>query len=158
MIDGFEVRGHLPRFNTDLSSAMERIVDRMYSDSMGRFTSSGYGTWEATREGEPSNLGGREGKIAQSISKTSDADSATLYSMYAIHQRGGLMMVTEKMRSFFWAKWYETNEEKWKWMALNRGGVMKFPVRTYLTFLPTLLEYAKREVRMAAITTEEVIL
>jgi phage gpG-like protein len=144
MID-IQIQGQLPSINSNLAPAMQRIADRMYSDVMGEFDSSGYGSWEATRAGKPSMLGGRGGAIAGSVTKESNATSATVSAMNTIHQRGGTMIVTDKMRSFFWAKWYETKDERYKWMALNRGGVMSFPPRTYLTFLETFFDFAKQE-------------
>ena len=153
-----EITGHLPHFNTDFTSAMQRIVERMYSDNLHGFDSSGYGTWENTRDGHASDLGGREGKIASSMKKEFNKDSATLSAMYTIHQRGGLMKVTDKMRGYFWARYYETHEDKWKWMALNRSGIMSFPVRTYLTVRAGLMQYAKEQLRGAAITVEEIVI
>jgi phage gpG-like protein len=154
MID-IQIEGKLPSINPDLAPAMVRIADRMYTDVLGEFNSSGYGRWEATRDGKPSMLGGRGGAIASSITKESDATSATVSAMNTIHQRGGPMVVTDKMRSFFWAKWYETKDEKYKWMALNRNGVMSFPTRTYLTFLDTFFDFAKQELNKQIFTTSE---
>jgi phage gpG-like protein len=144
MID-IQIKGSLPKINTDLAPAMQRIAERMYSDVIGGFDSSGYGKWQPTREGKSSMLGGRSGKMASTLTRSSDATTATITAMNTIHQRGGPMIVTQKMRSFFWAKFYETKDEKYKWMALNRSGVMSFPVRTYMTFLPSFFDFATKE-------------
>lgn len=54
---------------------------------------------------------------------------------YGIHETGGTIPVhqisiTERMRKFFWAKWFESGkqDDKWKWMALKRSSdVMTIP-------------------------------
>lgn len=43
----------------------------------------------------------------------------------AIHELGGIIpsrvvRITEPMRRFFWAKFYQTHDERWKWAALKR--------------------------------------
>lgn len=54
----------------------------------------------------------------------------------AIHEFGGVINVpvTAQMRGFFWAMWYDTGEEKWKFMALTKKTVfkIKMPQRQYL--------------------------
>lgn len=37
-----------------------------------------------------------------------------------IHNEGGTMEITERMRRFFWAKFHDTKEEKWRHLALSR--------------------------------------
>lgn len=51
-----------------------------------------------------------------------------------IHEEGGTIpaysiLMTPKMRRFFWAMWYETKDSKWKGAALKRGGIT-IPART----------------------------
>lgn len=54
----------------------------------------------------------------------------------AIHEFGGEISVpvTAKMRSFFWAMFYDTKDEKWKFMALSKKTVFKItmPKRSYI--------------------------
>jgi len=54
----------------------------------------------------------------------------------AIHEFGGEISipVTAKMRSFFWAMFYDTKDEKWKFMALTKKTVFKIdmPKRSYI--------------------------
>jgi phage gpG-like protein len=54
----------------------------------------------------------------------------------AIHEFGGEIRipVTVKMRQFFWAMWYDTQDEKWKFMALTKKTVfiVKMPKRAYI--------------------------
>lgn len=53
-----------------------------------------------------------------------------------IQHEGGTITqrITKKMRSFFWAKFYDTDIEKWKFMAMSKGGIIniKIPARPYL--------------------------
>lgn len=37
----------------------------------------------------------------------------------AIQNFGGSIPATEAMTRFFWTMWYQSKEEKWKWMALH---------------------------------------
>lgn len=54
----------------------------------------------------------------------------------AIHEFGGTITVriTDKMRRFFWAKFRETRDEKYKWMALARRQTftIRIPARPYI--------------------------
>jgi phage gpG-like protein len=53
-----------------------------------------------------------------------------------IHHEGGSIVqkVTDRMRSFFWAKFYETGIKKWKFMALSKDGMLNIniPARPYM--------------------------
>jgi len=41
-------------------------------------------------------------------------------AVYAkVHEYGGTFTITAQQRRFFWAKWYETNDEMWKALALS---------------------------------------
>lgn len=54
----------------------------------------------------------------------------------AIHEFGGTITVriTDRMRRFFWAKFRETRDEKYKWMALARRQTftIRIPARPYI--------------------------
>ncbi len=51
----------------------------------------------------------------------------------SIHNEGGQITVTAKMKRFFWAKYKETKEEAWKRMALMKvGKVIKMPKRRFI--------------------------
>ena len=103
------------------------------------------------------------GDLRRSIMSRSDATSITFYSTSpyaAIHNEGGEIKVTAKMKRFFWAKYYETvgtfgrrksgeprrnkrnrqlsaNAEFWRAMALMKvGKIIKIPKRTFLGMAP----------------------
>lgn len=70
----------------------------------------------------------------------------------AIHEFGGEIRipVTAKMRSFFWAMWYDTQDEKWKFMALTKKTVfiVTIPKRSYIQ---PALDDEQDEIRLRAL-------
>jgi hypothetical protein len=124
MID-IKIEGKLPQLNTDLSPAMSKIADRMLWTFSKAHENEGYGTWSPTREGKPATLSG----IRKTERTSFGSDFAEIRWKNTNHQFGGLMDVTEKMKGFFWAKWYDTGDDKWKWMALSKFGKMVFKAR-----------------------------
>lgn len=51
----------------------------------------------------------------------------------ALHNEGGKITVTAKMKKFFWAKFKETGEVGWKYMALMPvGRVIEIPERRFI--------------------------
>ncbi|WP_312399523.1 phage virion morphogenesis protein [Chryseobacterium sp.] len=49
-----------------------------------------------------------------------------------IHNEGGKIPVTPKMRRFFWAKYKETGKEYWKGMALTKKTHFTIPKRQFI--------------------------
>lgn len=56
--------------------------------------------------------------------------SALPYSR--IQQEGGQIHITPKMRKYFWAKFKETSNPKWKALALTKKDSITIPARKYL--------------------------
>lgn len=110
------------------------------------------------------------GKLRQSISSRSTENSITFFSTLpyaAIHNDGGEIKVTRKMKSFFWHKYYEatgsfgrkkngerrndkrtvqlsTEAEFWKFMALMKEGKsIKIPRRRFLGASPEVEKVVK---------------
>ena len=48
----------------------------------------------------------------------------------AVHEYGGTFTITPRQRRFFWYKWYETEDEMWKALALSV--TYTIPARPYL--------------------------
>jgi len=48
----------------------------------------------------------------------------------AVHEFGYTGIITDKQRRFFWAKWYETQDDMWKALALSYSYTI--PARPYL--------------------------
>lgn len=80
------------------------------------------------------------GDLRKSIRSRSDESSITFYSDLAyagIHNEGGEIKVTARMKRFFWHKYYETKDEFWKAMALTKvGKTIKIPRRQFLGMAP----------------------
>lgn len=80
------------------------------------------------------------GDLRKSIRSRSDESSITFYSDLAyagIHNEGGEIKVTARMKRFFWHKYHETKDEFWKAMALMKEGkTIKIPRRQFLGMAP----------------------
>ncbi len=112
------------------------------------------------------------GRLRRSVSSRTTENSITFYtdlSYAAIHNDGGEIRVTKKMKRYFWHKYYEAtgsfgrrkNGEKrkdkrtvqltgeaefWKFMALKKeGSMIKIPRRRFLGVSPEV-EKAVREI------------
>lgn len=113
------------------------------------------------------------GRLRQSIQSRSTADSITFFTTepYAgIHNDGGEIQVTERMKKFFWAKYYESSgsfgrrkdgslrqdkrtrqlsEEAdfWKLMALMKvGSTIKIPRRRFLGTSPEVEQIVREAI------------
>lgn len=80
------------------------------------------------------------GDLRKSLSVETGDDSVEIYSdvEYAeIHNEGGRIRVTEKMRRYFWARYAERHEEKWRAMATKRvGSYIEMPERRFVGDAP----------------------
>lgn len=112
------------------------------------------------------------GKLRQSISSRTTENSIIFYTTLpyaAIHNDGGVIVVTARMKRFFWAKYYEATgsfgrkkngerrndkrtvqlsgeAEFWKFMALKKVGTkIQIPRRRFLGTSPEV-EKAVREI------------
>jgi len=68
--------------------------------------------------------------------------SNTPYS--AIHNYGGEIKITDKMRKFFWAKFSETKDNAWKYMALSKSNHITIPQRQFMGNTPELEKQVKQ--------------
>ncbi len=78
----------------------------------------------------------RTGALRQSIrySPTPTGVSVTSDTPYAsIHNEGGVISrqvrITEKMRRFFWAKWVQTKDPRWRAAALTKKAAISQTIR-----------------------------
>ena len=95
------------------------------------------------------------GRLRRSIQSRTTENSITFFTeepYAAIHNEGGEIVVTEKMKRYFWHKYYEATgsfgrkKEFWKFMALKKAGTtIKIPRRRFLGTSPEV-EKAVREI------------
>ena len=80
------------------------------------------------------------GDLRKSLGAENTDTSVTIFSdaEYAeIHNEGGKIRVTEKMKKYFWARYAERKEEKWKAMALKKvGSYIEIPERRFVGDAP----------------------
>lgn len=78
----------------------------------------------------------QSGKLRRSIRASVSGNSvrfSTSEPYAAIHNEGGEITVTAKMKKFFWAKYHQTKDEQWKWLALKKvGSKITIPERRFL--------------------------
>lgn len=82
----------------------------------------------------------QSGKLRRSIRATVKGNAVVFTSAVpyaAIHNEGGKIRVTAKMKKFFWYKYGETKNEQWKWLALKKvGDVITIPERRFIGDAP----------------------
>lgn len=91
--------------------------------------------WPAKRDGSASHLT-KTGKLRRSVSARISGNSVIFTSSEAyaaIHNDGGTVTVTAKMRKYFWAKFKETGQPHFKRMALMKvGSKIRIPQRRFI--------------------------
>lgn len=157
--------------NNDLSIVTKRILSdirvELGEEFDKNFERQGFFTEAWKRRKSPTRGDGHilvaSGDLRRSVQSKSDATSITFYSTSpyaAIHNEGGEIKVTAKMKRFFWHKYYEAtgsvsfrkngaprqnkknrqlseNAEFWRAMALMKvGKSIKIPKRTFLGMAP----------------------
>ena len=99
------------------------------------------------------------GKLRRSIRCRVDTDSVTWETSEryaAIHNYGGEIMVTAKMKRFFWYKHKATKDDAWKWMALMKVGTrIRIPKRQFLGDHPVVRKRAEAVVNRNLKKAEE---
>ena len=134
----------LPIFQVELSEEFDQNFERQafFNEAWERRKSPVHGT----RSG---HLLVNTGALRGSIQSKVDGDSVVFWSdlPYAgIHNDGGEIIVTVRMKKFFWAKYREANggtwgrkgrggteAEFWKMMALKKvGSVVRIPRRRFI--------------------------
>jgi hypothetical protein len=88
-------------------------------------------SWTPVRANFENQTGALEnsGRVVMVNQYSANVEFAIVYS--AVHEYGlENQVITPRQRRFFWAKWYETNEDMWKALALSR--TYTIPARPYL--------------------------
>ena len=88
------------------------------------------------------------GKLRRSIRCSTGNDSVTWETSEAyayIHNFGGTITVTAKMKRFFWYKFKATANAEWKWMALMKvGAKITIPQRQFIGDHPQVRRMVER--------------
>lgn len=157
--------------NADVQIILRRVLNDIrveLSDEFDQnFERQAFFSEAWARRKSPTRPGGHilvdTGRLRQSISSRMTDTSITFYTTlpYAeIHNDGGEIVVTQKMKKYFWAKYYEatgsfgrkkdgsrrndkrtvqlsSEAEFWKFMALKKAGTtIKIPRRRFLGTSP----------------------
>jgi phage gpG-like protein len=141
--------GEIPQasFNPQVMETVAKMLDREVELN---FLTSGFGKWAPLKDGVASSAI-KTGRLFRSRVSGHSANSAwvgvgegLIYAGLVRYGGDVIVPITERSRAFFWAKWYETGDEKWKWMALMKKSVLllRFQPHDYM---------AIREETMAAI-------
>ena len=131
----------------DLRIELTEKFDRNFSQ--GGFFGK---TWPALKNGEPTHLN-NTGTLRRSIRSTATANTLTFTSAtpYArIHNQGGTITVTKKMKAYFWAMYKKTGQRRYKAMALMKPGAkIRIPQRQFLAPYLGIEKTVQRSARRA---------
>lgn len=163
----------------DLNTLVKRVLDDIrveYKDEFDRnFTRQAFFNEAWQRRKSPFRPGGATlidtGALRRSfiVNTTANAIEFSYTKEYAaIHNEGGTIKVTDKMKKYFWHKYYEatggfgrkkngeprnnqrnhrlsTEAEFWKFMALKRvGSEVKIPRRQFVGYSPIVEQTVKQ--------------
>ena len=153
------VTGALPDMNPDWGTVMDEASTIMLEgvEEIMRQGGPRELKWPPLRSGEPSRLY-ESGTLVGGLSKRHDEDSAEAgvygvpYARYV--QEGGHPHVTERSKRYFWARYKDTKDPKWKYMALQRvGTVMNIPPRPFVVWTMEMIEAVTKKIGQAIIET-----
>ena len=146
-----EITGAMPSVG-DLNPLISRSLDLMESALRRRFA-EGSPDWAPLADGSGAIPFRGGASFLATLNREQDAVSGALLmgkglAYASIQQFGGEThpVVTEKMIKFFWAKWYETKNDRWKAMALawkeyiGEPMDIEIPPRPMMEWTPELLE------------------
>jgi len=96
-------------------------------------------------------LSGKSGDLLGTISSTRNESMSMVIvkfgTVYAeIHNKGGRINMTERMRKFFWAMFRATGDEIYKNMALNKKGYIEIPKREFAKLTEEDIERIKEQI------------
>ena len=126
----------------DLITSILRDIQKELTEEFDRNFSRGAffnEVWPAKRSGGPSHLV-QTGKLRRSIQSVITGNRLRFTSSEpyaAIHNEGGEITVTERMKKYFWAKFKETGQLHWKRLALVKvGSKLTIPKRQFIGTSP----------------------
>ena len=112
--------------------------------------------WPNRRDGSSTHLN-NTGRLRRSITARISGHCVIFTSSEpyaAIHNYGGTITVTEKMKKLFWAKYKQTKQERYKHLALMKTGTkIKMPQRQFIGNSPEVKK-AVEDIVSSAINQE----
>ncbi len=142
MLKEIRIEGSVPKI-TSMPEVMEKLSKKLEADVKEDQQKGGNPTWKPRIF--PSGAA-HLNYISKTLRRSSTKTSATVgwgedLPYAVIHEEGGQIPKTDRMRRFFWAKWYETNEDFWKNMAISKKSVINIPSRP---ILPGIMDRANQ--------------
>lgn len=121
-------------FSTD--TAYE-LANECVNDFMDNFNRQSFDNlpWEQSTKEQGATLI-LSGQLRNSIRTLSASDNE--FSIISdmdyseIHNEGGTIMITDKMRKYFWAMYSTTKNEMWKGLALTKKSFLTIPKRQFM--------------------------
>lgn len=105
----------------------------------GKQTNESIGGWKSRINRKGGNTLVKTGTLQRDIQKRSvrfesiKVGTSSITQKYAqIHNEGGTIRITAKMRKFFWSQYKETGQTFWKNMALHKSDTITIPKRNFI--------------------------
>lgn len=140
-----EVTGEIPEIRLNMEQALEKSGLWMLQSIQRNFEVGGRPSWP---ESKRLPVGGRtlidSGALYESGEYSVSGNTTTVtwgrgIPYAGIQNYGGTVnpTITDKSKKFFWAMFYQSGEEFWKWMALKPEGevlTVNIPARRFMMF------------------------
>ena len=166
-----QIVANLPVINKDLTESFRKIEEILLRSIRLNFLMGGRpDPWAPAKRGGTDESGGNTplvlgGALYNSIRGESGYGYAEVIAgeglPYArIHQYGGFVQIpiSKKSRRFFWAMFYKTLDERWKWMALTERSVfiIYIPPRPYMVLQDVDLDLIIRIVQEGVLYVSDI--
>lgn len=105
---------------------------------VGGFVDEPFQKWKKSTAPRKRRTMVRSGNTRRQIKKLQVSETRVVvgianHNHYAkIHNEGGKIPITPKMRRFFWAKHKETKQDYWKFLALTKKTYLDIPKRQFI--------------------------
>lgn len=135
-----KLQSKLPELKKDLIATLEVEAENFVLNNFARaeFQDTSPQRWPKRQHEEipayaPLVRSGDLRRAASNAKPTSTGIKFIMNQPYAqLHNEGGTVTITAKMRRFFWAKYFETKEDYWKNLALTKKTKLRIPKRKFI--------------------------
>lgn len=149
MID-FQFTGELPKPRKDVIKALDLAGQYMLKSIQRNFDVGGRPAWPPLKGGGETPLVA-SGRLYNSGSyRVEDWEMIVTWgeglgAYPLVQQYGAFIPVTEQMKKFFWAMFFESNRDFWLHMALKKvGSTIVIEPRPFVMFQDEDIEYIKK--------------